>query len=255
MSNDKDLSAAPDFKGRVVVVTGAGAGIGHATALLLAAGGASLICLDRDSAGVADVCSRIEDTGGQAEAVIGDVRDAATFEAVRVAAADRFGRIDVLANIAGAWEVKGFEELDAASWQRLLDINLTSVFLAVRTLLPLLRQSDAGRIVNVAATDGIRGSTAMPHYAAAKAGVVNLTKSQALELAQHGILVNCVSPGAIATPRAAQDDWLEERRKLIPLRRLGTARDVANLIAFLASRANTFTTGAIVPVNGGMYMP
>lgn len=251
MKNDKQQ----DFAERLAVVTGAGAGIGRATVDLLAARGAKVICVDRDEAAILATIDRVRKSGGYAEGVSGDVCNASTFEHIASVAEKMGGSIDILANIAGAWEVRSFAELDIDAWRKLLDINMLSVVRSVDALLPLLKKSDSARIVNVSATDGFRGSVAMPHYAAAKAAVVNVTKSYAMELSKFGILVNCVSPGAIATERATQDAWLEERRKTVPLGRLGTAADVANLIVFLASQNNSFTTGAVIPVNGGLYMP
>lgn len=243
-----------ELEGLVAVVTGAADGIGKATAELLAARGADLICVDFNHEKLADVCEGLRARGAQVNCITGDVSLVATFIEVRNLTEHKHGKLDILANIAGVWEEKGFDQIDEASWNRIIDINAKSVLFSIKTLTPLLTKSASPRVINVAATDGFRGSKAMPHYAAAKAAVVNLTKSFALELAPRKILVNCVAPGAIATPRAQQEGWLKEREKVVPLGRLGKPEDVAEAIAYLASPRNTFTTGLTMTVNGGLLM-
>lgn len=231
------------FAGRRALITGGLSGIGAAVAGVLDEAGARVAVLDR---------------GAEAD-VVADVRDAAGVDAAVAAAAEVLGGPpDVLVASAGVYRIAPLLELDPAEWDDVLDTNLRGTFLAGRAVARLLVAAGrGGAIVNLASTAALVGDAGEPtaHYNASKAGVVALTRQMAIELAPHGIRVNCVCPGVIDTPmlrlmddRAAGERYLRES---VPLGRLGTAGEVARVIAFLASDEAAYVTGAAVPIDGG----
>jgi NAD(P)-dependent dehydrogenase (short-subunit alcohol dehydrogenase family) len=231
------------FAGRRAIVTGGLSGIGAATAGLLAARGAEVAILDR---------------GPEADVVV-DVRDAGAVEHAVAAAAERLGGpADVLVASAGIYRIAPFLDLEPAEWDDVVDTNLRGVYLTGRAFArALVGAGRPGAIVHLASTAALVGDADEPgaHYNASKAGVVSLTRQMAIELAPHGIRVNSVCPGVIDTPmlRLMDDPAAGERylRESVPLRRLGTAAEVAATIAFLASDEAAYITGAALPIDGG----
>jgi NAD(P)-dependent dehydrogenase (short-subunit alcohol dehydrogenase family) len=243
-----------EFANQIAVITGAARGLGFAVAKLLASRGAAVVMVDRDGEKVAEAAAGLGQHGFSAEAIAADVTDQSAVDVLAARLEQAHGGADVLVNNAGGWRYGSMQEITAEDWDWTFDVNLRSVLLTSRALVPGMIARGGGRIVNVASTDAYVAKPALMHYAAAKAGVVSVTKSLALELAPRNILVTGVSPGAIATETAKGQSWLAKRIESIPLRRAAEPEDIAEVIAFLASRRNRFVVGETVVANGGMYM-
>ena len=240
---------------KVVIITGASRGVGRAAAVELASRGCSVALVARsatDLAETADLCKR---AGSRALAVAGDITDEPTLARLVNETADRFGRVDGVVNNAGLAPQAGVAETDAALFRRVIETNLTSAMTLSRLAWPHLTRQ-GGCIVNVssmAAVDPLPGFVA---YAAAKAGLVGMTKSLAQEVASRGITANCVAPGFIRSPMTdvlpdAQKEALNQR---IPMGRMGSGEDIGAAVAYLASREAAYVTGQTLHVNGGMAM-
>ncbi|MCZ0736967.1 SDR family NAD(P)-dependent oxidoreductase [Phreatobacter sp. AB_2022a] len=249
----------PDLEGRTAFVTGGSGGIGAETCRWLAANGVNVAVGGRNAEALERVVGGIAAAGGEAVAIAADCTDAAALDAARVAIGRRFGPVDILMAFAGGGTarpapVDGTAEAD---WRSGIDHNLTATFLTVKAFLPGMRERGAGTIVTMASTAGRQASPASSAYAAAKAGVIMLTRHLAAEVGPSGIRVNCVSPSAILTGRTAAMMPPETRRAVAamhPLRRLGTPADVAGAALFLASSSASWITGAILDVAGGRLM-
>jgi 3-oxoacyl-[acyl-carrier protein] reductase len=243
------------WEGRVALVTGASRGIGRATARVLAARGAHVIAAARgDHADAA--AEEIRTTGGRAEGVALDVTDKTAIDAVVGDVVGRLGRLDILVNNAGITRDQLLLRLKRDDWDAVIDTNLTAVAMLTQAVLkPMIRQR-SGRIINLTSVVGQAGNAGQANYAAAKAGLIGLTKAMALEVASRNITVNAVAPGLIDTDmtralaEGAQEAWVDR----VPLKRLGTPDDVAEAVAFLASDEASYITGQVLAVNGGMYM-
>jgi NAD(P)-dependent dehydrogenase (short-subunit alcohol dehydrogenase family) len=244
------MMAQARFDGDVAVVTGAGRGIGRAVALQLGEEGCDVICVDIDEASAEETAARIEDDGGSARAIACDLTDEGQVKAL----ADEAAGLTILVNNAGAWRYASLLEGDVAEWDFVFDANAKSVWLAIRSLAPIMMAAKYGRIVNVSSTAAFRPKTDLFHYAAAKAAVVSLTRTAAEELAPHGILVNGVAPGPTATEQVKARYDLATRGKDLPIGRVGEPADLAEVIVFLTSRANRFMMGETVLVNGGVVI-
>lgn len=245
-------------RGRVALITGAASGMGRATAMMLARDGAKVAVTDRDGDGARAVADAIVAAGGVARGWALDVGDAAMIVNVVDAVASAFGGLDILVNNAGiagrmAIDGDGYDE----NWGRMIDILLTSQQRAIRAALPHLRQSSAARIVNIASTEALGGTTGNTAYAAAKAGVAGMSRTLAVELGPEGITVNCVCPGPIVTgltQRFTQEERDIFARRRTALRRYGQPEEVAHVIASLCVPAASYITGAVIPVDGGLVV-
>ncbi len=244
------------LESRVALVTGGGSGIGRATAFRLAAEGARVVVNDIEAASAGAVANEIARRGGIALAVPGDVSHSATVDTLVQQTVDRFGRIDVLHNNAFATAVGAVGDLSDDDWRRSLAVTLDAVFYGIRAVLPVMRAQRSGAIVNTASVSGLGGDPGLAAYNAAKAAVINLTRTAALENAAHGIRVNAVCPGVIDTPplRRALDATGGEAELVarVPAGRLGLPEEIANAVLFLASDEATYITGATLVVDGGL---
>ena len=246
------------FGGKVAVVTAAGSGIGAATAAGFAREGAAVLVADLSGRRAEATAQAIEHDGGRVVWRKMDASIASEVEATIEAALDAFGRIDVMVNNAGYAETRYLHDLSVQAWERTLAVTLTSVFLGIKYTVPIMRRQAGGAIVNTASISGMRGEYGMGAYNAAKAGVINLTRTAALENAAFGIRVNCVCPGGINTraPELLAGTQAEVFRQAMaavhPLGRMGDATEVAAAIRYLASEDASFITGTSIVVDGGV---
>jgi NAD(P)-dependent dehydrogenase (short-subunit alcohol dehydrogenase family) len=244
----------------VALITGGGGGIGGAVALRMAAAGITVVIADYDGAAAERVKSEIVAGGGKADALAIDVTVAREVKAVVTDVAKRFGRVDILANIAGGSAyTKRIEEFTWAQWKEVIDVNLKGTFLMCREVAPIMQQQKSGRILNTASNYGVTGSALRTPYAAAKAGIITFTKSLALELAPDNVLANTVAPGPTDTPRVMEKESPEARKQRwwpnIPLGRTALPRDIAEMYFFLTTPESAAITGQTFHVNGGVVMP
>lgn len=237
--------------GRVAVVTGAAGGIGTAVCRRLAADGFAVACLDLSEAAVTAVASDLPAATGIAV----DVRDAASVRAAAAAVREALGPPWLLVNVAGVFSIQRLTDLAETEWDRIVDTNLKGPFLTCREFLPAMIEAGDGCIVNVASTAGVRGGRRRAAYCASKGGLVQLSRSLAIDHGPDGIRVNCVCPGLVDTAMA---DWIRQDEealtqwaRTVPARRIGTADEVAATIAFLASAAGSYVHGAVLMVDGG----
>ena len=249
------MSPATSLSGQTTLVTGGGRGIGRAIALALAEAGAEVVVNYSSSASAAaEVVGTIQDSGGKAYALQANVAMENEVEALIKEVLERSGRIDVLVNNAGITRDGLMMRMKTDDWQSVLDLNLGGVFLCSRAVIrPMLKQR-SGRIINITSVVGLIGNAGQANYAAAKAGVIGLTRSTARELASRGITVNAEAPGFIATDMTKDLD-AEGILKNIPLGRFGTQEQVAGVVRFLAADpAASYITGQVLQVDGGMVM-
>jgi 3-oxoacyl-[acyl-carrier protein] reductase len=242
---------------QVALISGGGGGIGGAVAHRMARAAVTVVVADNDLEAAEKVCGEIVRGGGKAEPLSVDVTQAREVKALVTDVAERLGRIDVLANIAGgSFYTKRIEEFTWAEWRQVIDVNLKGTFLMCREVAPLMQQQKSGRILNTASNYGVTGSALRVPYSAAKAGIIAFTRSLALELAPDGILVNTVAPGPTDTPRVMEKETPEARkarwRPLIPLGRTGKPEDLAELFYFLTTPESAAITGQTFHCNGGL---
>jgi NAD(P)-dependent dehydrogenase (short-subunit alcohol dehydrogenase family) len=245
-----------DLKGVRALVTGAGSGIGKAIARRLAAGGCRVAATDVQEDRVSEVARMIRDEGGDALAIAADVAKQEDVDRMTAETVSAFGGLDVVVNNAGVGSAGFIESVQDPEIERVFGVNLVGVIRVTRAAAPYLKESGRGRIVNVASVEGIRGSGLLPVYSATKAGVIGMTRANAVELARFGVTVNAVCPGPIQTemlsPLLADEGYHKKLIKGVPMRRLGVPEDVAGAVAFFASEESSFITGNVLVIDGGM---
>ena len=241
----------------VALITGGGNGIGRAVAHRFARAGMTVVIADYDHAAAEQVRGEVAESGAKADALSVDVTAAREVMALVSDVAQRFGRIDILTNIAGgSFYTKRIEDFTWTEFKRVIDTNLKGTFLMCREVARLMQKQGAGRIINTASNYGVTGSAFRAPYSAAKAGIVGFTKSLALELAPDGIRVNTVAPGPTDTPRVMEKETPEARRQrwssAIPLGRTAQPEDLAELYYFLTTPESAAITGQLFHCNGGL---
>ncbi|PBC54137.1 SDR family NAD(P)-dependent oxidoreductase [Rhodococcus sp. ACPA1] len=240
--------------GRRALVTGGASGIGRAIAEAYLAEGADVVIADVDEAAAQLTAKEL----GATAAVRVDVADEESVRAAFAGAVEALGRVDVLVNSAGILEESELADMSLDMWRRTIDIDLTGMFLMCRAAVPAMVAAGEGRIVNIASQLGIKGGVGLAHYAAAKAGTIALTKSLALEVSQHNVLVNAIAPGPIETPLVdgITEDWKVAKRAELPLGRFGLPREVAPTAVLLASDpGGNLYVGQTLGPNSGDVMP
>jgi NAD(P)-dependent dehydrogenase (short-subunit alcohol dehydrogenase family) len=242
-----------DFKDKVVLITGAGAGLGFACARGFAEAGASVAITDISSTTVENAVAELQDTGSEVLGITGDVSKAADVEAMIAAVLKRFGKLDVAVNNAGiSSTLQPLAETEEADFDRVMAVNLKGVWLCMRAELQQMQQQGGGSIVNMASALSQNTYPGASFYVSSKFAVAGMTRNAAVEYAQSNIRINAVCPGNVATPlllSSVADP--SELANLHAMKRLGTPEEIANAVMFLASDLSTFSTGTLMPVDGG----
>jgi 3-oxoacyl-[acyl-carrier protein] reductase len=249
-----DLASLWSLSGQVAIVTGGSRGIGRAIARVFGAAGAQLALVARDESRLAATAQELRSAGCKVLECRADVADEAQVNEVVSRVVEAHGQVDILVNNAGILETGPISWFNAADWNRMIAVNLTSVFNLCRAVAPLMSARETGRIINIssisAQTGGVSGGAP---YAASKGGMLSLTKTLARDLAPYNVTVNAICPGQIETEMGALSGEARQRvLELIPLHRMGTPEDIAYAALFLASRASSYITGATIDVNGGI---
>ncbi|MCX6721503.1 MAG: SDR family NAD(P)-dependent oxidoreductase [Candidatus Staskawiczbacteria bacterium] len=250
-----------DLKGKVAIVTGAQRGMGRAHSILLAQAGAKVVLADLTAEGCQPVIEEIKKERGEAIAVKCDMAQKADIDNLIATAVKTFGKIDILVNNAGIFPFKPFLEMQEADFEKVIDVNLKGYFLAAQAAAKEMQKNQPnekglrGSIINIASIAAIVGFPGLTHYCASKGGVVAMSHAMAQELAPLGIRVNNIDPGAIDTPGASMANMDPKAKEAmlapIPLKRSGTAEEIANAVLFLASDESSYMTGSVMVVDGG----
>jgi 3-oxoacyl-[acyl-carrier protein] reductase len=241
---------------RVAFVTGGSRGIGAAIVQRLAKDGFHVVAVARSLDKLEAVCTQINSEGGSAEPMVVDIADAKALAAAVEKVAETHGRLDVLVNNAGITKDGLILRMDDEDFDAVIDTNLKSAFVTIRTAARPMMRAKGGRIINIGSVSGVAGNAGQANYAASKAGLIGLSKSVAKELAGKNITCNVVAPGFISTDMTdALNDTIKEKvKEVIPLRRFGQPQEIAGVVSFLAGPDSSYVTGQVIVVDGGMVM-
>lgn len=249
------------FAGKMAFVTGAGSGMGREVAMLLAQRGAKVAACDLDAGAAAGTIAALGAARGECYAARLDVTDSNAVNAAVAEATDRFGRIDLVANIAGIYQVRTMEEITDEDWARMFAVHVNGMFHVCRAVIGGMVARRSGAIVNMSSIHAVRGQANAVHYSAAKGAIMGLTKGLAREKGPYNVRVNAVAPGPVDTPLwqggrsgAELESVKIERSKIIPLGRIAQPSEVARAILFLLSDDASFITGQVIPIDGGESM-
>lgn len=254
MSEPAKRSFMVDLSGQVALVTGASQGLGKSMAIELARNGARVACVARNAEKLAQTVADIAAIGGQAEAFACDVKSRESVDQVVDGVADNWGRLDILVNNAGVTRDTLLPRMTDDEWDDVLTTNLRGVFLFSRAASRHMMRARYGRIINISSVSGLMGNAGQTNYSASKAGLIGFSRSLSRELAGRKVTVNCVAPGFIESEmtQVLGPVIIEEAKKRIPAKRLGTPEDVSACVVFLASPAASYVTGQVLTVDGGM---
>jgi NAD(P)-dependent dehydrogenase (short-subunit alcohol dehydrogenase family) len=256
--SEPDATMDKTFSDKIAIVTGSTSGIGAAVAQRLAAGGARVVCVGRNQMALDDLKSTTAAVGHEPLAIAADVTDAVQIEGVVRRTIEAFGRIDVLVNAAGHISTGTIENTSPAAWDAMMNVNLRAVFQLTQLCMPQLIATK-GNVVNISSVTGLRSFPGVLAYCVSKAGLDQLTRCAALEVASHGVRINAVNPGVVITEihkrggmsEEAYETFLEHSKTTHPLGRVGTPLEIAELVCFLASEKAGWITGATVSIDGG----
>lgn len=246
-----------NVEGKIAVITGAAQGLGKAIALGFADSGAVPVIVDINREKAAAVRAEINKKGCDAIEIIADVSNTGELKAMADTVLAKYGTVDVLVNNAGIVHTTPIEDITEAEWDHMMAVNLKSVFFASQLVLPAMKKQRRGRIINMSSSAGRMGGYANGvGYAASKAGILGLTMSFARKVAEEGITVNAVAPGTTETEiiEAFSEELKLKLKQMIPMKRLGKPKNIADVVVFLASDEAEFITGAVIDVNGGLFM-
>jgi len=245
------------LQGKIALVTGASKGIGRQISCFFAREGASLVVTGRNEADLQSLNEELMAKDATVAYYVADVTYKADIEGLVAFAKDKYGRIDILVNNAGQMFYGGITDITEEDWDKAMSVNLKSQFLCTQALVPIMQENGYGHIIHMSSTGGKSATTITGlNYAVSKAGIMYMTKRLANDLGKYGITVNCISPGTIDTAmsRSFSSEALAAFTKNIPIKRIGTTDDVANLAVFLASDESSYITGEVIDINGGSFI-